>query len=87
MATNKASDELNKKFEGIDLCRPEHQARSNVRKIINSIGNVLFVYPTYESQKHVIQKVFSCPMVVNLVLVGFKSQAHLVIVQEESSRD
>jgi hypothetical protein len=70
MAINITSDELNKRFEGIDLCILERQVRSNVQNIITSIGNVLFVYPTHEYQKHVIQKVFSCPIVVNLVFVG-----------------
>lgn len=52
------SNKLNKRFKGVDLCILEHQVRSSVQKIITSIGNVLYVYPTYESQKHLIQKVF-----------------------------
>jgi hypothetical protein len=52
------SNKLNKRFKGVDLCILEHQVRSSVQKIITSIRNVLYVYPTYESQKHVIQKVF-----------------------------
>jgi hypothetical protein len=49
-----AFDELNKRFEGVDLCILECQVRSSVQEIITSIGNVLSIYPTYKSQKHVI---------------------------------
>lgn len=52
------SNKLNKRFKRVDFCILEHQVRSNVQKIITSIGNVLYVYPAYEFQKHVIQKVF-----------------------------
>jgi hypothetical protein len=54
MATNRASDELNKRFERVFLCILECQVRSSVQEIITSIGNVLSIYPTYEFQKHVI---------------------------------